>query len=175
MNDDKKILLTGGSGLVGKNIREHPSAAKWKILAPTRKELDLSDLSSVSRWVKKHQPEIIIHAAGLVGGIKANIQDPLRFLDVNARIGRNIIMVAKDCNVSKFINLGSSCMYPKSIQSPLSEEKLMAGKLEPTNEGYALANYLQPNYVSILVKKVLACTTKHLSPVTSTENMTTSI
>jgi GDP-L-fucose synthase len=107
--------------------------------APTRRDLDLTDLSSVSQLVKKHQPDIIIHAAGLVGGIKANIQDPLRFLDVNASIGRNIIMVAKDCNVSKLINLGSSCMYPKSVQSPLTEDKLMEGKLEPTNEGYALA------------------------------------
>ena len=139
MNNNRKILLTGGSGLVGKNIREHVRAGKWKILAPTRKDLDLTDLSSVSQWVTKHQPDIIIHAAGLVGGIKANIQDPLSFLDVNASIGRNIIMVARDCNVSKFINLASSCMYPKSSQSPLTEEKLMEGKLEPTNEGYALA------------------------------------
>ena len=135
----KKILLTGGSGLVGRNIQEHSSADKWEILAPSRKELDLTDLSSVSQWVKNHQPDIIIHAAGLVGGIKANIQDPVKFLDVNVNMGRNIIMVARDCNVTKLINLGSSCMYPKSIRSPLTEEKLMAGKLEPTNEGYALA------------------------------------
>ena len=135
----KKILLTGGSGLVGRNIQEHSSADKWEILTPSRKELDLTDLSSVSQWVKNHQPDIIIHAAGLVGGIKANIQDPVKFLDVNVSMGRNIIMVARDCNVTKLINLGSSCMYPKSIHSPLTEEKLMAGKLEPTNEGYALA------------------------------------
>ena len=133
------MLLTGGSGLVGRNIQEHSSADKWEILTPSRKELDLTDLSSVSQWVKKHQPDIIIHAAGLVGGIKANIQDPVKFLDVNVSMGRNIIMVARDCNVTKLINLGSSCMYPKSIHSPLTEEKLMAGKLEPTNEGYALA------------------------------------
>ena len=135
----KKILLTGGSGLVGRNIQEHSSADKWEMLTPSRKELDLTDLSSVSQWVKNHQPDIIIHAAGLVGGIKANIQDPVKFLDVNVSMGRNIIMVARDCNVTKLINLGSSCMYPKSIHSPLTEEKLMAGKLEPTNEGYALA------------------------------------
>lgn len=135
----RKILLTGGSGLVGRNIQEHSSADKWEILTPSRKELDLTDLSSVSQWVKKHQPDIIIHAAGLVGGIKANIQDPVKFLDVNVSMGRNIIMVARDCNVTKLINLGSSCMYPKSIHSPLTEDKLMAGKLEPTNEGYALA------------------------------------
>ena len=59
----KKILLTGGSGLVGRNIQEHSRADKWEILAPTRKELDLTDLSSVSQWVKKHQPDTIIHAA----------------------------------------------------------------------------------------------------------------
>ena len=135
----KKILLTGGNGLVGRNIQEHSSADKWEILAPSRKELDLTDLSSVSQWVKKHQPDIIIHAAGLVGGIKANIQDPINFLDVNLSMGRNIIMVARDCNVTKLINLGSSCMYPESIHSPLAEEQLMTGKLEPTNEGYALA------------------------------------
>ena len=135
----KKILLTGGSGLVGRNILEHSSADEWEILAPSRKELDLTDLFSVSQWVKKHQPDTIIHAAGLVGGIKANIQNPVEFLDVNVSIGRNIIMVARDCNVTKLINLGSSCMYPESINSPLTEEKLMAGKLEPTNEGYALA------------------------------------
>ena len=135
----KKILLTGGSGLVGKNILDHSSADEWEILAPTRKELDLTDLFSVSQWVKKHQPDMIIHAAGLVGGIKAKIQNPVEFLDVNVTIGRNIIMVARDCNVTKLINLGSSCMYPDSINSPLTEEKLMAGKLEPTNEGYALA------------------------------------
>ena len=139
MNNNRKILLTGGSGLVGKNIREHVRAGKWKILAPNRKDLDLTDLSYASNWVKKYQPDVIIYAAGLVGGIKANLQDPLKFLDVNANMGRNIIMVARDCNVSKLINLGSSCMYPKSIQQPLTEEKLMAGKLEPTNEGYALA------------------------------------
>jgi GDP-L-fucose synthase len=135
----KKILLTGGSGLVGRNIQEHSRADRWEILKPSRKELDLTDLSSVSQWVKNHQPDIIIHAAGLVGGIKANIQDPVKFLDVNVSMGRNIIMVARDFNVTKLINLGSSCMYPKSIHSPLTEEKLMAGKLEPTNEGYALA------------------------------------
>ena len=135
----EKILLTGGSGLVGRNILEHSSADKWEIRTPNRKELDLRNLSSVSQWVKKHQPDIIIHAAGLVGGIKANIQDPVKFLDVNMSIGRNIIMVARDCNVTKLINLGSSCMYPKAIHNPLTEEKLMTGKLEPTNEGYALA------------------------------------
>ena len=135
----KKILLTDGSKLVGGNIREHASADKWEILAPTRKELDLTDLSAVSQWVKKHQPEMIIHSAGLVGGIKANIQNPVEFLDVNVSIGRNIIMLARDCNVTKLINLGSSCMYPESINSPLTEENLMAGKLEPTNEGYASA------------------------------------
>ena len=135
----KKVLLTGGSGLVGRSIQEHSSADKWEILTPTRKELDLTDLSSVSHWVKKHQPGTIIHAAGLVGGIKANIQDQVKFLDVNVSIGRNIIMAARDCNVTELINLGSSCMYPKSIHNPLTEEKLMTGKLEPTNEGYALA------------------------------------
>ena len=139
ISKSKKILLTGGSGLVGRNIQEHPNADKWEILAPTRKVLDLTDLCSVSRWVKKHQPDIIIHAAGLVGGIKANIQYPVRFLDVNASIGRNIIMVARDCNVPELINLGSSCMYPKLNPIPLTEEQLMEGKLEPTNEGYALA------------------------------------
>ena len=163
--ENKKILLTGGSGLVGRNILEHSSADKWKILAPTRKELDLTDASSVSHWVKKYQPNTIIHAAGLVGGIKANIKDPVRFLDVNASIGRNILMVARDCNVSQLINLGSSCMYPKSNPSPLAEEQLMEGKLEPTSEGYALAKlfttklcqYINKENVNMYYKTLIPC------------------
>jgi GDP-L-fucose synthase len=74
-----------------------------------------------------------------VGGIKANIQNPVRFLEENVTMGRNVLMGARDCNVRHLVNLGSSCMYPHSIDSPLSEDLLLKGELEPTNEGYALA------------------------------------
>ena len=83
----KKIFLTGGNGLVGRNIQEHPRATSWIILAPTKKELNLTDGRAVSQWIKKYQPDIIIHAAGLVGGIKANIQNPVRFLEENVTMG----------------------------------------------------------------------------------------
>ncbi len=138
----KRVLLTGGNGLVGKNIQNHVKAKEWDIIAPPRKELDLMDAVSVYHWLEKYKPYLIIHAAGLVGGIKANIANSVDFLDTNLVIGRNIIMGAKDCNVMNFINLGSSCMYPKSISGSLTEDMLMTGKLEQTNEGYALAKLL---------------------------------
>ena len=160
-----KILLTGGTGLVGRNILEHPSSKKWDIYAPNRKELNLNDSVAVFNSVARYQPEIIIHAAGLVGGIKANITNPISFLDNNIIMGRNILMAARNSDVAKFVNLGSSCMYPKSIEAPLTEDKIMTGQLEPTNEGYALAklftmklcDFIQEENPSFLYKTLIPC------------------
>ena len=133
------LLLTGGNGLIGRSIREHSLANNWSIIAPTRQELDLMDYRAVSGFLEKLKPETIIHAAGLVGGIKANIAKPVSFLDANLNMGRNVLMAARCCGTPNFINLGSTCMYPKQTNGDLSEDKLMKGKLEPTNEPYAIA------------------------------------
>lgn len=134
-----KILLTGGNGMVGQNILENANLKKYTFLSPSSKELDLLDYDVVSSYIKKNKPEFIIHAAGLVGGIQANIKNPVKFLVKNTDIGRNILLAAHDNKVQNVLNLGSSCMYPKDAENPLKEELILKGELEPTNEGYALA------------------------------------
>lgn len=133
------ILLTGGTGMVGRNIKEHNHAKDYKILAPGRKELDLTNKNQIRKFLTENQPESIIHAAGLVGGIQANVANPSRFLVENLEIGCNLISEAAKLGIKNIINLGSSCMYPKNAINPLKEEYLLQGLLEPTNEGYAIA------------------------------------
>lgn len=160
-----KLLLTGGSGMVGQNIQEHPLARGWDILAPTSKELDLTNYDSVETFFKKHKPEIIVHAAGRVGGIQANVAHPVSFLVSNIDIGRNVIMAARHVGVTKLLNLASSCMYPRNAPNPLSEELVLKGELEPTNEGYALAKvfatrlcqYIRSEDSSYLFKTLIPC------------------
>ena len=89
------LLLTGGSGLVGRNIQDHPLAADWTILAPRSAELDLTEAGAVAAYLEAHKPDLVVHAAGRVGGIQANMANPVAFLDENAAMGRNIIMGAK--------------------------------------------------------------------------------
>lgn len=134
-----KILLTGGNGMVGKNILEFNQNKAITILAPNRKELNLEDYDAVFNYIKQHQPDFIIHAAGLVGGIQDNIARPVDFLVKNLDIGRNLIMAAKTNRIKNFINLSSSCMYPRDAKNPLQEDLILKGELEPTNEGYAIA------------------------------------
>jgi GDP-L-fucose synthase len=134
-----KILLTGGSGMVGRNFLEHPHASKWNVLAPRRAELDLFDGRAVERFIERERPDVVVHAAGRVGGIQANIKEPVAFLLENLDMGRNVVLGARKGGVKKLLNLGSSCMYPRNIQTPLTENMVLKGELEPTNEGYALA------------------------------------
>lgn len=134
-----RILLTGGRGMVGRNIMEHPSTANYEILAPSSDSLDLRDFGSVQEWMDKHRPDMVIHAAGKVGGIQANIREPVNFLLDNLDMGRNVVVAARNLGVTRLINLGSSCMYPRNAQNPLAENMVLRGELEPTNEGYAIA------------------------------------
>lgn len=134
-----RILLTGSNGLVGNNLLEHPDSNKFKWLAPNRAELNLLDYNEVFRYVGRNMPDMIIHAAGKVGGIHANINQPVAFLLENLDMGRNVVWAARQAGIKKLINLGSSCMYPKNAPNPLKEESILTGELEPTNEGYALA------------------------------------
>lgn len=134
-----KVLLTGSSGMVGKNILEHPKSKEFVFLSPSRNEMNLLDLNSVKNYLKKNKPDFIIHAAGRVGGIQANIKNPVAFLTQNTDINRNLIMAALEENITNLINLSSSCMYPRNGTNPLTEDQILTGELEPTNEGYALA------------------------------------
>ncbi|MUK92250.1 NAD-dependent epimerase/dehydratase family protein [Aliivibrio fischeri] len=134
-----KILLTGSNGMVGRNILAIAPNYPHEFLAPTSKELNLLDALSVRQYVELHQPDMIIHAAGIVGGIQANMAQPVKFLVENMQMGLNILTAANDAGVTKFLNLSSSCMYPRDAINPLSEDLILKGELEPTNEGYALA------------------------------------
>lgn len=138
----KTLWLTGGAGMVGRNIQEHPAAANWRILAPLSRELDLTDAVAVNSWIERERPDMVIHAAGQVGGIQANIAHPVEFLTRNTAMGQNVILGAWKAGVRQLVNLGSTCMYPRGIEGALSEEMILTGELEPTNEGYALAKIL---------------------------------
>ena len=138
----QRLFLTGGSGMVGQNIQAHESAKNWGILAPTSMELDLTDPKAVRAYIKMNKPDLVIHAAGRVGGIQANIAHPVDFLDSNNVIGRNVIMGSWREGVRNLINLGSTCMYPAAAPNPLSEDMILTGSLEATNEGYALAKIM---------------------------------
>lgn len=134
-----RLLLTGGTGMVGRNILAHPAARDWTVLAPGSAELDLTDAAAVADFFEQNRPDIVIHAAGRVGGIQANMAHPVAFLDQNLAMGRNVVMAAHRAGVRRLLNLASTCMYPRAAPNPLREEMVLTGELEPTNEGYALA------------------------------------
>ncbi len=160
-----KILLTGGGGMVGRNFLEHPDMAEHQVLAPRSTELDLLDVASVSRYLERHRPDAVVHAAGRVGGIHANMREPVRFLTENWDMGRNLVLAARATGVTRLLNLGSSCMYPRNAPNPLREEMILQGELEPTNEGYALAKvsvmrlceYIAREDAQFLYKTLIPC------------------
>ena len=145
-----RILLTGSSGMVGQNILEHKSASEHEFLAPLRSELDLLDRPKIESYLEDVSPDFVIHAAGRVGGIRANIASPAEFLVENLNMALNLFESAHATGVLRLINLASSCMYPRFATNPLREEMLLSGELEPTNEGYALAKIVATRHCSYL-------------------------
>jgi GDP-L-fucose synthase len=135
----QKILITGSNGMVGKNIVEFEKSKNYILLTPSSKELNLLDRNSVDMYIQEHKPDVVIHCAGRVGGIQANMANPVAFLVENTQMGLNIIMAAYENGINKLINMSSSCMYPRNAINPLGEELILKGELEPTNEGYAIA------------------------------------
>ncbi len=139
----KKIFITGHKGLVGSAIKKvFERKKKYKILTVDRKKLNLLDQKRVDYWLKKNKPDIVIHAAGKVGGILHNKTYPAEFIYQNAQMALNIINYSFENNVRKLINLGSACIYPKFAPQPIKEEYLLSGKLESSNEAYAIAKIL---------------------------------
>ena len=135
----KKILLTGGSGMVGKNFIKASKNINFKILSPNSKKLNLQNYHLTNEFLKKNKPDIIVHCAAKVGGIQHNIKNPVKMMVENIDITKNIIMSARENNIKKLINVASSCMYPHQAKNPLDENLILTGTLEPTNEGYAIA------------------------------------
>lgn len=128
--------------MVGRNILSNPLSKAHNFLSPTRKTLNLLDPVSINLFLQKNKIEFVIHSAGIVGGIEANIQSPVRYLVENSQMGMNLVNACASHGITNFMNLGSSCMYPAYFPQPLSEQDLLQGLLEPTNEGYALAKIL---------------------------------
>jgi GDP-L-fucose synthase len=159
-----RILLTGGGGMVGRNVLEHSAIGDFDVIAPPSTELDMRDFGAVQAYLQKHQPDMVIHAAGKVGGIQANMREPVSFLMDNLDMGRNIVWAAHQAGIKRLINLGSSCMYPRNHNQPLREEMVLTGELEPTNEGYALAKVVTARLCDYIMREDPSCQYKTLIP-----------
>ena len=121
----KKIFITGGSGMVGNNFLEHKEINKFTVLYPKSNEVNLLKFDQVNNYLKLNKPDLIIHAAGRVGGIAANIKNPVNFLSENTDMGKNIVLAARENEIKNLINLSSSCVYPRNINIPLEEETIL--------------------------------------------------
>ncbi|MDO7138873.1 GDP-L-fucose synthase family protein [Algibacter lectus] len=140
MDKQSKIYIAGHRGMVGSAIWRALEASGYNnLVGQTSAELDLRNQSAVQAFIETTKPDVIIDAAAKVGGILANSEYQFEFLLENMQIQNNLIDAAHKQNISKFIFLGSSCIYPKLATQPLKEEYLLTGPLEPTNDGYAIA------------------------------------
>lgn len=140
LTPETTVFVAGGRGLVGSAIiRELKRRGVTRIIAPTSQELDLRDRDAVFAALEKNPPDVIIDAAARVGGIHANNTYPAQFLSDNILIQVNLMDAAAAGDVSRFVFLGSSCIYPKFAPQPIPESSLMTGELEPTNSAYAVA------------------------------------
>ncbi|MDB3874119.1 GDP-L-fucose synthase [Flavobacteriaceae bacterium] len=138
----RTVLITGASGFVGQNFISDFRVSDYNILSPSSTDLDLLNKESVLVYLESNKPDIIINAAGKVGGILRNIKDQYSFLLENTTININLISAAKEKKIKNFINLSSSCIYPNNFDEPIKESDLLTDKLEKTNEGYALAKII---------------------------------
>lgn len=133
------LLITGAAGMLGSTFVKYFTGSDRVLFTPNSKELDLRDRSATNAYFAKNKITEVVHCAARVGGISANIQFPLDYILENLLIDSSVIDASAKSSVQKFLYVGSSCMYPRDHNGPLSEEHILSGKLEPTNEGYALA------------------------------------
>lgn len=137
---NKKIYIAGHRGMVGSAIwRSLENNGYQNLIGKSSKELDLKNQVEVERFFEIEKPDVVIDSAARVGGILANNNFPYQFLMENMQIQNNLIDASLKHDVTKFIFLGSSCIYPKYAEQPLKEESLLTSSLEPTNEWYAVA------------------------------------
>ena len=137
---NQKIYVAGHRGMVGSAIVRNLQAKGYtNIVARTHAEMDLTDQAAVKAFFEQEKPDQVYLAAAKVGGIHANNTFPAEFIYDNLMVQNNVIHQAFKAGVKKLLFLGSSCIYPKLAPQPMSEDALLTGKLEPTNEPYALA------------------------------------
>lgn len=135
----RKVFVAGHRGMVGSAIVRRLGSEGCEVLTAARAELDLKDQAAVRAWFAANKPDAVFLAAAKVGGILANDRYPADFLYDNLMIEANIIEAAHLHGVEKLLFLGSSCIYPKLASQPITEDALLTGPLEPTNEWYAIA------------------------------------
>lgn len=140
MQYQDKIYIAGHQGMVGSAItRLLTKLGYYNLLTADRSELDLLSQQQVAAFFATHQPEYVFLAAAKVGGIQANSSYPADFIYNNLMIQNHVIHAAYEANVRRLLFLGSSCIYPKNAIQPMTEDSLLSGPLEPTNEPYAIA------------------------------------
>src|SRR4051812_10298948 len=140
VSKDASIYVAGHRGLVGSAIVRRLEAAGFtNILGVARQQLDLRDQSAVNDWFQSNRPEYVFLVAGTVGGILANSTRPAEFIYDNMMIHGTVVHASQLYGVTKLLYLGSSCIYPRQATQPITEEQLLTGPLEPTNEWYAIA------------------------------------
>ena len=135
-----RIYVAGHAGLVGSAIvRRLERSGHTNLLTATRRELDLRDQGAVDAWFEANRPDYVFLVAGTVGGILANSTRPAEFIYDNLMIHGTVVHASHLTGVTKLLYLGSSCIYPRHATQPITEEQLLTGPLEPTNEWYAIA------------------------------------
>ena len=140
---NKTVYIAGHNGMAGSAVlRKLKKFQPKRLLLRSRKQLDLCNYSKTEKFIKKYKPDVIINCAGKVGGIMFNVENPVDILETNMLIQINLIKAAFKNKIPYYINLGSSCIYPKFSKQPIKEEYLLANKPEPTNEGYALSKII---------------------------------
>ena len=151
---NSKIYIAGHAGLVGRSVHKLLIEKGYNnIIFKKRNELNLTDTKKVDFFFNKNKPEYLIICAARVGGIGDNNNNPMEFLLDNLAIDRNLLLFSKKYKVKRTIYLGSACVYPKEAKTPIEEKHLMTGKLEETNESYALAKIVGIKLCNILYKK----------------------
>ena len=135
----KRVFVAGARGMAGAALVRRLAREGCEVLDHGRERVDLRDLGSVEAYFADMRPQAVFHAAGTVGGILANDTYPATFLYDNLAMATNVIHAAHTRGVEKLLYLGSSCIYPKHAAQPMTEDALLTGPLEPTNQWYAVA------------------------------------
>lgn len=135
----KRVFVAGATGMVGSALVRRLSSETCTVLTAGRGTVDLMSAAETAWFLKEHRPDVVLMAAGLVGGIAANDARPADFIHQNVAMAANVIDGAHRANVERLVYFGSSCIYPRNAEQPIREDALLTGSLERTNEAYAIA------------------------------------
>ena len=139
----KKVLVTGGSGFLGRRIVEECEKLGYEVLSPRSSEMDLYDLENLKKFIKKNKPEVIIHSAAYYGGIGICNSEPANLFHNNGLMTINLYKAASDCGVNKVIAVGSACAYPALVDGNMSEDNFWDGAFHETVEAYGSSKKIQ--------------------------------